>query len=108
KRGVKPERVEMPKMPKMPAKIETIRVQRPKLNPAFDPNRSYQPRSERKEWAAVGMVGRLIVRDDGSCRPNGFCRPNVIGIATASEQGYRVLKRQDTNKALVLLDGPLK
>lgn len=64
------------------------------------------PRTERSEWAAIGMMGKLRVRDDGTCSPNGFCMPNVAGIATASSQGYRVLERLDSNKVLILLDGP--
>ncbi|MGL6199881.1 MAG: peptidase G2 autoproteolytic cleavage domain-containing protein [Lachnospiraceae bacterium] len=82
---------------------ETIRVQQPRLNPAYDPNRTYQPRTERKEWAAVGMVGKLRVRDDGSCQPNGWCQPNTDGIATSSEQGYKVLKRLDENTVLICI-----
>jgi len=79
-----------------------IRVQQPKLNPAYDPNKRYVPRSERPEWAAVGLVGKLRVRDDGTCKPNGFCKPNADGIATASEQGYLVLQRLSGNIVLIL------
>jgi hypothetical protein len=77
----------------------------PKLNPAYEANRPYAPRSERAEWAAVGLLGKLIARDDGSCQPNGFCRPNAQGIATSSNQGYLVLKRLAADKVLILLDG---
>lgn len=84
-------------------RLETVRVQRPKINPEYDSNRTYQPRSRRSEWAAVGLLGKLTIRDDGSCEPNGFCRANAQGIATSSGQGYRVLKRLDSNKVLVCL-----
>jgi len=97
---VKPDTDELPKPP---VKIVTDRVYRPKLNPDYDPARKYLPRNERKEWAAVGVMGQLIVRDDGSCLPNGFCRPGDNGVATASEQGSRVLSRIDENKVLVFL-----
>jgi len=86
-------------------KNSVVQVQRPVLNPAYDVNRTYQPRTQRHEWAAVGLMGKLLVRDDGTCEPNGFCRPNMDGIATASEQGYLVLKRLVGDKVLVLL-GP--
>jgi hypothetical protein len=33
--------------------------QRKKLNPSFDPDLTYAPRSGRKEWSAIGMVGKL-------------------------------------------------
>ncbi|WP_460645414.1 peptidase G2 autoproteolytic cleavage domain-containing protein [Lacrimispora brassicae] len=88
------------------AQTKTVRVQRPKLNPAYNPSLVYTPRTERSEWAAIGMMGKLRVRDDGTCKTNGSCRPNTEGIATASSQGYRVLERLDSNKVLILLDGP--
>ncbi|MCL2810955.1 MAG: hypothetical protein FWD25_03590 [Clostridia bacterium] len=72
------------------------------LNPAYDPEKTYVPRNERKEWAAIGMMGKLIVRDDGSCQPNGYCQPNAQGMATASERGYRVLQKMDGNVALIV------
>jgi len=33
-------------------------------NPEFDPKQQYKPRNERKEWAVIGLVGRLRVRND--------------------------------------------
>ncbi len=34
----------------------------PKLNPAYSGSEGYVPRSERKEWAPVGLLGKLRVR----------------------------------------------
>lgn len=34
---------------------------RPRINPAWDPNQVYIPRSERPEWCTVGLVGKLRV-----------------------------------------------
>jgi Autotransporter adhesin len=82
-----------------PARTELRKV----VNPDFDPDRIYVPRSERPEWAAVGLVGQLRVRDDGSCHPNGYCRPNDEGIATTSPSGCRVLMRTGVNQILVML-----
>ena len=56
-----------------------------------------------KEWAAVGMMGKLIVRDDGSCAPNGSCAVTATGIATASERGYRVLERVAPDKVRIVV-----
>lgn len=42
------------------AKIELI--QSPKLNPNYKPEGDYIPRSERPEWAPVGLLGKLRVR----------------------------------------------
>ena len=64
-----------------------------KENPDYDPNKEYIPREYRPEWSAVGMMGVLSVRDDGTCQVNGYCKPNADGIATAAESGYRVIKR---------------
>ena len=63
------------------------------LSPDYDPDRPYVPRSERKEWAAVGLFGVLRVRDDGTCQPNGHCQVADGGIATAAESGWRVMSR---------------
>ena len=63
------------------------------LNPDYDPDRPYTPRSERKEWAAVGMLGVLLVRDDGTCQVNSYCKVADGGIATAAETGWRVIAR---------------
>lgn len=34
----------------------------PQMNPSYDPNSEYTPRSQRKEWAPVGLLGKLHVR----------------------------------------------
>lgn len=46
----------------------------------------------RCEWVDVGMLGKLLVRDDGSCQAGGLCEITEIGVATASDQGFYVLK----------------
>lgn len=42
-----------------PARIE----KRPMHNPKWNPNEEYTSREHRKEWDAVGMLGKLKVRD---------------------------------------------
>ena len=37
----------------------------PKVNPNYNPSKSYLPRSQRVEWTAVGMLGKLFVRTSG-------------------------------------------
>lgn len=73
------------------------------LNPKWDPSKEYIPRSQRPEWVAVGIMGQLLVRDDGTCQPNGYCKPNNEGIATHANYGYRVMKRTGPNQILVLV-----
>jgi len=72
------------------------------LNPEWSESIQYVPRSQRPEWVAVGLLGQLRVRDDGTCQVDEYCRPNEGGIATASNEGYRVIERTGPNQVLVL------
>ena len=77
-----------------------------KENPEYDQTKAYIPRDERAEWSAVGMLGVLSVRDDGTCQVNGYCKCIDGGIATACEKGegaYRVIKRVTSNIVKVVL-----
>ena len=76
-----------------------------KLNPDYDPEVEYIPRSERKEWGIVGMLGQIRVIDDGTCQVNGYCKPSKNGIATHTDDksGYRVLERIDDNLIRVIM-----
>lgn len=68
---------------------------RPKINPDYDPSEPYVRRSDRPEWDAVGMLGVLAVRQDGTCRVNGYCTCGEGGKATACndrEGAYRIVK----------------
>ena len=68
-----------------------------KENPEYDPSQAYIQRQDRAEWAAVGMLGVLSVRDDGTCQVNGYCSIAEDGTATMSLSGYRVIKRINDN-----------
>jgi len=70
---------------------------------AIDPDFPYVPRSMRAEWAAVGMLGKLVAIDDGSCVPGGFCGPGQWGLGAACARGYRVLRRIDADKVLLCM-----
>jgi len=69
----------------------------PVLNPVWDSSKKYISRKLRKEWSPVGMVGKLLVRDDGTSQVNGYCRPNDNGIATTAVEGFIVMKRVSKN-----------
>ncbi len=73
-----------------------------KENPDYDPTISYIHREDRPEWDCVGMLGVLSVRDDGTCKVNGYCKVAEGGIATTSETGYRVIKRVSDNVVKVI------
>lgn len=66
------------------------------LNPNYDSSQEYKSRFDRPEWAAVGMLGVLPVRHDGTARVNGYVTVGANGIATACEKtaanAYRVIK----------------
>jgi hypothetical protein len=42
-----------------PEAKEVVLVDRPVLNPDYDPSEVYVPREQRKEWSPVGLVGKL-------------------------------------------------
>lgn len=74
------------------------------LSENYDSTAEYIPRSERKEWAAVGMTGRLVIVDDGSCKVGGFVSArHGIGSAADNNTGVRVLKRIDQTHVEVVI-----
>ena len=68
----------------IPERIET----QPVLNPNWDNTKEYIPRCKRCEWVVVGLMGQILVRDDGTCKASSYCKPNDEGIATTSSEGY--------------------
>lgn len=70
----------------------------------YDETQPYIERVNRKEWATVGLLGQLVVEDDGTCVVNSYC--NVLGgVATGTTStynSYRVMKRLDANHILIL------
>ncbi len=75
----------------------------PVLNPHYDPEKEYISREHRQEWDPVGMVGMVVVEDDGTCVVGGYCKPSTNGRGTAAETGYRVLQRIDNTHVRVLV-----
>lgn len=82
----------------------TEHIHAPKQNPAYDPSKAYTKRSERPEWQIVGMMGKLYVRDDGSCVVNGYADVKD-GIATkaSGKTNMRVMERVTDNIVRVLM-----
>lgn len=81
-----------------PAHVEN----QPVLNPNWNPKQPYLPRRLRPEWVVVGLLGQVLVRDDGSCKPGGYCKPSALGTAVDASKGYRVMKRTGVNQILIL------
>ena len=76
-----------------------------RINPAYNNTERYVARSDRPEWSAIGLLGKLIVIDDGTCQVNGWCRPTLGGLATESSERtkYRVMERLDDSHVLILI-----
>ena len=72
------------------------------VNPDYNPDEEYTSREFRKEWACVGLMGKLIVVDDGTCEVNGYCKVTDGGKATKADTGYRVMKRLDDTHIQIL------
>ena len=86
---------------------EVIHICKNKENPNYDNTHEYIERKDRPEWDAVGMIGVLSVRDDGTCEVNGYAAVSGDGTATRAEayisgQTYRVVKRITDNVVEVI------
>lgn len=75
----------------------------PIVNENYDDTLEYVPRGARKEYDKVGLLGQLVVQDDGTCEVNGYCTASVDGMATKSDSGYRVVKRIDETHIKIIL-----
>lgn len=71
------------------------------VNPQYRADEEYIPRSMRKEWGTIGLLGRLRVRDDGSCTVGGKCTVGNSGKATEGDR-WIVLKRIDPEVVEIL------
>ena len=83
---------------------ETINDQL-KVSDKYKNDEEYIPRSQRPEWTAVGLLGKLICIDDETAEINGYVRPNENSIATHSEEKtkYRVMKRIDETHIQIMI-----
>lgn len=43
--------------------------------PQYDKDREYVPRTARREWVRVNLIGKVIVLDNGECKPGEWCEP---------------------------------
>ena len=82
---------------------ETIKTKTRKLNPDYNSEAVYVPREQRPEWSAVGLLGKVLVRQDGTLKAGEYCRPNENGVATKSDGGFYVLEVISETQAKVLV-----
>ena len=50
------------------------------INPNWDPSQIYIPRKERKEWDAIGLLGKLVVRRGQPIGANWILMKSNIGV----------------------------
>jgi outer membrane murein-binding lipoprotein Lpp len=76
----------------------------PIKNPNYDESLVYISRDKRKEWCKVGIIGQVIVRQDGTLESGSYVNC-VNGIATKSieKTSYRVVKVIDDTVAIILV-----
>lgn len=86
--------------------ISNSRVEKsPLINSNYNNNYKYIGRSQRSEWDCVGLLGKLVMRDDGTSKINEYVKSNDYGEATYSNEvtKFRVLSRLDKNHIKVLI-----
>ena len=82
----------------------TEHIHVPTPNPAYDASQTYIRRSERPEWQIVGLMGKLYVRDNGTCVVNGYAGvSNGIAIKSDNKTNMRVMERINDTVIRVLL-----
>lgn len=76
-----------------------------KVSSKYDSEKKYIPRNERPEWAAIGLLGKLVCLDDGTAKVNDYVKPNENAVATASETQtkYRVMRRIDESHLQIMI-----
>lgn len=60
-----------------------------KISNDYDPTKTYIPRSDRPEWAPVGLLGKVLVRHDGTLSAGDYVKA-VNGIASKSDEKTNV------------------
>ena len=77
---------------------------KPIVSDEYDRKMKYIPRADRPEWSPIGLVGRLIIVDDGSCKVGGYVSArHGIGTACFAKTAAKVLKRVDETHVEVLI-----
>lgn len=81
---------------------ETVRI--PKLNPDYNSELEYIPRSKRKEWGAVGLLGKIKVRYTGELSVGDYITAqNGIAIKSETKTNLRVLEIINDHIARILI-----
>lgn len=76
---------------------ESYKTMAPIINPDYNPDMEYKPRSERKEYCITGREGQIVMCDDGTCEVGKLCNTSHGGYATKTDKGYMVMERIDSS-----------
>lgn len=70
-------------------------------NKEYDDSKTYVKRSHRVEWVRVNLLGKVIVRDDGTCVGGSYCKPYSGNIK--DKYGTAVPASKDDKNAYYVL-----
>ncbi|OON99129.1 MAG: hypothetical protein ATN35_02140 [Epulopiscium sp. Nele67-Bin004] len=88
---------------------QTVKYKHKVLSNDYDSTRDYKSRSERAdEWGVVGLMGQMILIDDGTCEIDSYVNIGTNGVATKSRYGYKVMERVDARRIKVYVHGVLQ
>lgn len=75
------------------------------ISEKYDPGKEYILRSQRpEEWGIVGLTGRIVIVDDGSCMVGGYVSArHGIGTKCFAKTAVKVLRRIDESHVEVLI-----
>ena len=82
-------------------KTKVVTENMPITNPDYDSTREYVPRTCREEWRIVSMLGKIVVRDDGTCKVGKKCTCNADGIAVPGNK-WVVMQRISSDTIVIL------
>ena len=81
----------------------------PIIHPLYDEDIKYVMRTNRIEWANVCILGKCIVKDDGTCNAGDYCTVNINDPGTAtkatadSQNKWYVISRISETTIMILM-----
>ena len=75
---------------------QVVPVRCNRINPDYDRDAAYIRRNDRPEWDPISLLGKVYVRDDGTCVVGQKCTCNADGIATPGSDWF-VMERKSAN-----------
>lgn len=73
------------------------------ISEGYDASKEYTPREFRKEWVPVGMMGKILTKQNGSLEAGGYATCSNGVAVNSMSGGYRVLKIISDDVALLLV-----